>query len=616
MADNSLDSDKHNLVAPGPNLTQESPLSGRVDPVTLGQQSVHCVQSKANHTPRSRFDRKWASLGSVTDAFFMPKVNSTETKNRQHVRRLVDSRKFQLFIAFAITANALEMGASVELRSADWVRIFFITEHGFTAIFFIEMLLKVFVMRALYFQTRLNQVDFFLAISGMVESWVLPVLFNKSSYFSHWEVIRLMRLLRLVRLVQVQRQLMVVVQGITASLSSMLWVGMLLALVIYGSGIFCVVVFRGDAHVTSFISLWTSMLALFNVVLLDGWGVLIWEIASSKPFLVPLFMLFVLFTSCGVINVIIGIIVDSTMTASRNFELQNRELRTTRKLKRVQELAQVMKLIDVDDSHYLSQAEILSAVEHPEFTELLFELELPKGFTAVDLFRILDTDFRSSVSQAQFVNGMYNILNNDASQHYIMMQLSMAQIKEMIQGVRDELQHTMRIGFQEVLSQLTERVQIPSVTSRADEQCQDTHLLAPKDLGDLSLVDQLSFRIPGNVFVHPDLELSRKGAEDGIALENASAAIHSLQMKTFNQGFASRALNRVPGTTQDSGARSSAQASSHLNQNTVDQEVGATMDKRASHDQVVYKQGYCVLPITNKRTGASGCTPDSALQAV
>merc|ERR1740133_906967 len=214
------------------------------------------------------------------------------------------------------------------------------------------MACKIIAYHKAYFKDRWNCFDCLLACLGIFDTMVLPVVF-KSDAMSQITIIRVFRLLRLMRMVKVltiQRQLEVLVEGLCASLKSMFWIGLLLGVIIYTFAIFCVVVIGradygpspGFDNYEFFGTIWRSMLSLFNMVLLTEWSQVIRPIFDNQPGCIPVFVVFVIFTTFGLLNVIIGVIVERTNEASSRIREGDIAKHKARQMKVVEQLSEVM----------------------------------------------------------------------------------------------------------------------------------------------------------------------------------------------------------------------------------------------------------------------------------
>merc|ERR1719329_998080 len=108
------------------------------------------------------------------------------------------------------------MGVQAEMgNAADDVGLFMVLEHIFTAVFSLEMGLKLYVCRLDYFADHWNLLDCFVAWVSIIYAWILPA-FNVrgGSNMSVIKVFRLLRLLRIIKLTNSIPTLRMVVEGL------------------------------------------------------------------------------------------------------------------------------------------------------------------------------------------------------------------------------------------------------------------------------------------------------------------------------------------------------------------------------------------------------------------
>jgi len=242
------------------------------------------------------------------------------------------------------------------------------------------------------------------------------------------------------------------------------------------------------------------MLALFSLVLLADWSTIIWKIWPVHPWTAPFLVVFVIFMSFGVVNVMIGIVVDSTNKASAKAEMEDRDKQMKQKLEKIQELASLMDQLDQDHNGELSCSEIADALHCDEFANLLAELNLPMGITSTDLVFLLAGDSQTSLSRTRFIDGIYRLLNQDAVQQDILIQLSLNQIKDIIRYVKEDVTSSMETGFQSIQDQLTKLTwQVCYASPRADLRCES--VFTQKDSACVSLPEKTHTKLETNLHV-------------------------------------------------------------------------------------------------------------------
>jgi voltage-gated sodium channel len=249
-------------------------------------------------------------------------------------RRIVDAPSFQLaitlVIVFAGVLVGLETSSGLVARHGGLLHAL---DRAVLAIFVAEIGLKVAAEGSApwrYFRDPWNVFDFVIV--------VLCFLPMDGQYVT---VLRLLRLLRVLRLLHALPRLQLLVAALLHSIPSMGYVAMFLGLLFYVYGVAAVFLFGGNdpAH---FGDLGRSVLSLFTVVTLEGWAELMYtqmygcDTADAQctapqalPLVAPLyFVSFVLLGTMIVLNLFIGVIMNSMQQAADDLERAQERDRT------------------------------------------------------------------------------------------------------------------------------------------------------------------------------------------------------------------------------------------------------------------------------------------------
>eukprot|EP00747_Dinoflagellata_sp_TGD_P080420 gnl/TRDRNA2_/TRDRNA2_160884_c3_seq1.p1 gnl/TRDRNA2_/TRDRNA2_160884_c3~~gnl/TRDRNA2_/TRDRNA2_160884_c3_seq1.p1 ORF type:complete len:481 (+),score=103.00 gnl/TRDRNA2_/TRDRNA2_160884_c3_seq1:122-1444(+) len=247
----------------------------------------------------------------------------------------------------------------------------------------------------------------------------------------------------------------------------MFWVMVLLLIAIYLCAIFCVLTIgRADYPQEKWPLGWDTkdlyfgtipdaMVTLFNMVLLAEWPEIIRPVWAFQWPLVCFFACFVGFTTLGILNVIVGVIVEQTAEAAKK-EHESDILRKHKdQMNHVKELVAIMRQMD-DNSDGEISAEEMGSPENEKFiTGVMSSLDLPPGFTPVDLHAMLDTGCDGKLSTREFIEGMFRMVFSNDFHRACMSQLAVNQLKGHIvrmeknmqqefDGIKDTLKVVMR----------------------------------------------------------------------------------------------------------------------------------------------------------------------------
>ncbi len=248
---------------------------------------------------------------------------------------IVRSRAFFWTVMAAIVAGALVVGLETStvlmaryggvILTLDWIII---------GIFVVEAALKMLQHGARfhrYFRDPWNVFDFVIVVICL-----LPIGGHYAA------VLRLARVVRTLRLVSAVPRLQLLVTALLKSIPAMVYVGLLLGILFYVYAVLGVFLFR-DNDPVHFGTLKLSLLSLFRVVTLEDWtdimyiqmyGSDVYAIENSvatpaAPKAQPLiaiayFVSFVLIGTMVVLNLFIGVIINSMHEAQEEHEARRR----------------------------------------------------------------------------------------------------------------------------------------------------------------------------------------------------------------------------------------------------------------------------------------------------
>ena len=251
-----------------------------------------------------------------------------------------ESKTFQRLILFTILLAGVTVGIQTYKDFAKQHEAILLTlDTLILGIFTLEVLIKITAEGKnpkKYFQNAWNLFDFFIVVACLIG----PILPIDSSFLP---VLRLIRILRVLRLITAVQKLQILVSFLIKCLPSMFYVSVLLALLFYVYGTMGVF-FYGENDPIHFRNLQTSVLSLFRIVTLEDWTDVMyinmygsdnygysegdlqkWNPNSSDS---PLggaifFVSFVLIGTMIVLNLVIGVIMNSMDETNAEMSLQS-----------------------------------------------------------------------------------------------------------------------------------------------------------------------------------------------------------------------------------------------------------------------------------------------------
>ena len=225
------------------------------------------------------------------------------------LRKVVDHKAFQGFILFIIIFNSAIMGIeTISGLPNKVVLVLGLFNNICLWIFIIEMLLKFLAYGMDYFKDPWNWFDMVIIGTSLISALPFMAAFRA---FRVLRVLRSLKALRSMRLVSSIRHLQIILVAIVRSVPSILWTGLLMILIYYIFALIGVNLF-GQAFPDWFGTVGKAMYTLFQVMTLESWSMGIsrpvMEVYSAAwLYFVP----FVLISSFIVMNVVVGIVVNS-----------------------------------------------------------------------------------------------------------------------------------------------------------------------------------------------------------------------------------------------------------------------------------------------------------------
>ncbi len=253
------------------------------------------------------------------------------------LKGIVDSRWFNNFILWTILIAGIIVGIQTYGdRFANWQGLLQNLDMLILWIFTIEAILKLIVYRLDYFKDPWNIFDFII----VVICWAAYFLPNINAGVV--AVFRLARVLRVFRLVSALPKLRILVDAMLKSIPSMGYVGILLFLLFYIYGVMGVFLFKENDPIR-FSDLGTSILTLFQITTMEGWTDILYanmhgcdhEVYGldncDNPVAQPTaaviyFVSFVMFGTMIVLNLFIGVIMNSMEEVQQEQNLENKSL--------------------------------------------------------------------------------------------------------------------------------------------------------------------------------------------------------------------------------------------------------------------------------------------------
>eukprot|EP00930_Biecheleria_cincta_P096166 TRINITY_DN8803_c0_g1_i1.p1 TRINITY_DN8803_c0_g1~~TRINITY_DN8803_c0_g1_i1.p1 ORF type:complete len:554 (-),score=105.78 TRINITY_DN8803_c0_g1_i1:153-1793(-) len=376
--------------------------------------AAEAEQAKEGQSLREVNEEAW------NDTLNAAGLDSNALRSVLHKKHWVESPVFELSIGVVILLNCICIGVEMDLAEKTGKNLWLILENIFCGIWIIEMLIKICHFRLLYFYDRWNWLDMFLVGLSIFDAWISPFIGAEDSGFEILRLVRILRILRLLKLVralQMSRNLWLLVQGFTESLSTLNWVLLLIMLVMYCFAVLLRILvdckrepFTDWAQCDEmFGDILKTMYTLFQLLTLESWSMAIGRpLVTRQPALFIVLLLYLGATTFGLLNIIVGVIVENTLNvASQNADLQNKRMQR-QLLKELEILKTLFEAADADGSGTLDKEEFCEIIEVAEVKNALIRMEVPVDQPEA-LFDLVDADKQGEVTFQLFAKGVQKV---------------------------------------------------------------------------------------------------------------------------------------------------------------------------------------------------------------
>jgi voltage-gated sodium channel len=224
---------------------------------------------------------------------------------------VVDSNPFTTVVVATIAVNAVVLGLQTyDGLEERWGRTFDVLNAACLAVFVVELLIRIgayWPRPWAFFRNGWNIFDFVVIMAAFV-----PGIRQNST------LLRLVRLLRVVRLVRVLPDLRVLLLGVWKSVPPLASIGAVTAIILFVYGMVGWILF-GDELPEQWGNIGRAMLTLFVMLTLEDFPVYMDQAMELEPWAWVYFVSFILVAAFIVLNVLIGVVLNS-MEEARELE--------------------------------------------------------------------------------------------------------------------------------------------------------------------------------------------------------------------------------------------------------------------------------------------------------
>ncbi len=225
--------------------------------------------------------------------------------SRQLIAQFLDRPFVGRFIITVILINAVTLGLETfPAVMAQAGGLILTIDRLCLGIFVIEIALRLYALGPRFFRSGWNIFDFVIVAISL-----LPAT-------GSFSVLRAMRILRVLRVISVTPSLRRVVDGLGRALPGMGSVFVLIMIIYYIAAVMATKLF-GASFPQWFGGLDATAFTLFQIMTLEGWsGEIVRPVMEVYPYAWAFFVPFILITTFAVLNLIVGLIVNSMQEAA------------------------------------------------------------------------------------------------------------------------------------------------------------------------------------------------------------------------------------------------------------------------------------------------------------
>jgi len=341
-------------------------------------------------------------------------------------------RFFNILVSTAIFLNTVWLGIETDLYDPEVyenaIDPWKVVNYAFVFFFLVELLIRIYSRTWWPFITdNWNKFDFLLVVLSVVDTFVLEHVSDNSGSLSALRVLRVLRVARILRLLRFFRPLWLLVIGAVDAMRALLWAWVLISILIY---IFAILLTRtvGFPHKEAnpeidryFGNILYSSFTLFQVMTLEGWPTVARHAMGVEPWTWVVFVAFLLITTFSIMNMIVSVIVDSTLEAALDQKLQamrDQEYQTSMATVKVDE---VFRRADGNGDGHITKEELMEALTKPDVRLYLREVGIDIT-NAEFIFDVVDYDGSGQLEYKEFAMALVKARGEAKAQDVLALQ--------------------------------------------------------------------------------------------------------------------------------------------------------------------------------------------------
>eukprot|EP00928_Gymnodinium_smaydae_P008487 TRINITY_DN1308_c0_g5_i1.p1 TRINITY_DN1308_c0_g5~~TRINITY_DN1308_c0_g5_i1.p1 ORF type:complete len:730 (+),score=141.01 TRINITY_DN1308_c0_g5_i1:49-2190(+) len=364
----------------------------------------------------------------------------------QRCRDLLYSSVFEWIVAFFICLNTIALAMEIDYKANGGYGFltpdfFTFIGWGFCAVFLFEILFRLVVDQEFAFLGPNRWWNLFDTVSVAVSIVELLGMNGGSSGFKVLKICRVFKFLRVFRFFADLRKMVV---GIIATLSSLFWALIVLAMILF---VFALVMtdlvtnlrtegIAAESTIQDFGSLSATFYTLLKAVSGGGdWGDFSDPLVELDPLFLLLFAIYIALIVYCVLNVVTAVFVEKMSSHEES----------RKHAKMYQELLKFVKDADADSNGQLNLLEFTALCKKPVVRAWLRKIDLDLDSIGVtNFFKALHPGGTGNMDKEEFIRGVFALKGYARSYELHLMQQEVHEIRTSSLAVKDALEKLSR----------------------------------------------------------------------------------------------------------------------------------------------------------------------------
>lgn len=404
-------------------------------------------------------------MDTVVDAAVAPgeesRVNQI-AKPRAPIIHLIDKLWFNIFVSSTAFANAFVIGLEQELSESDGGisdrLMWYMIELGFACAFSVEILMRMSALKLRFLFDLWNIFDTLIVCGCIIDALVLQPakMGGKLRLLTTLRCLRIVRLVRLVRMYKSFRELWLLVGGLVNSVKALAWICIILMLLIYVCSVVTTTEIGHNDKVYGngpsydglvwpykeyFGTVFKSMFTLFQIVTLDGWmDDIVRHILYFQPVVAILFMGFLVVTAFGLMNVVVGVIVENTLAGAAVADEAVEKEQASIRRKALSQLHVMLELSDTKRCGDISLLELQAAAQS-RVVQKQFEALDVKQTEVEQLFELLDYERKGKVQLKKFIDSCRELVGGHRRRDIAQVEITVGTLTQRLDSLDRKFTH-------------------------------------------------------------------------------------------------------------------------------------------------------------------------------